>query len=315
MGNINKLFSIILCAYNAEGKLEKALESIFAQENLSEYVKEIILVDNNSKDETGNIMRDFTEKCSIAKYVFEGKQGLSNARLAGINNSSGQWLIFVDDDNVLDNRWISKAKEYLEKNEKVGAFNGAVIPKVDEYLDKNEQMTLEVVLKGLACTHISEDKIDYNSFVHPYGTPFGAGLVILAEPIRELVEKGWVKSEGRKGNILSSGEDNEMCGFVKTKGYDFGFNPNMKIDHLINKSRLDKEYLTRLYLGFGNVNYMEVKDKSIVNRITFIIISALKFIIRTIQQIFIRDYKKNLKYFLTKQCFRGQIKIAIKDLF
>ncbi|SDP06654.1 glycosyltransferase [Clostridium gasigenes] len=253
MGNIK--FSIIMCTYNGGNRISDVVESVINQNGYNEYVKEFLIIDNNSNEETVEIINNNIIRDSRIKSIKELKQGLSYARLKGIENSNSEWIIFIDDDNILEANWIISTNNYIIENHTVGAFNGVVIPSIKEELSQEQKKILKNVLQGLACTDYSINNIRAVQKKHPYRIPFGAGLVIRAEPLKELAEKGWLLSKGRTSDNLTSCEDTEMCLYVKSKGFKFGYNNKMVIYHLIDVKRLDMEYLKRLWIGFADGNY------------------------------------------------------------
>lgn len=93
-----ELVSIIVPVYNVEKYLKECIESIINQSfsNL-----EIILVDDGSTDESGNICDDFLNKDKRIKVFHKTNGGLSDARNYGINNSSGKYITFVDSDDLI----------------------------------------------------------------------------------------------------------------------------------------------------------------------------------------------------------------------
>lgn len=296
MLNISNVFSIIICAYNAENRIESAINSILNQKGYNDLVNKFFLVDNKSTDNTANIMKKYEAQYNNIEYIFEEKQGLSFARLAGVNACNSEWIMFVDDDNILQDNWLIKAYEYIKDTPNVGAFNGAVIPEIKDRLTIKEENVLKNVYPGLACTHLKEKDIDYSQKKHPATIPFGAGLVIRTSPLKKMAVAGWTKSTGRNGEKLSAGEDSEMCLYVQKEGYDFGYNPNMLIKHIISKNRLSYEYATKLYQGFAE--YYIVLNKDNLKTKKFIILTILRYIKAKIGLVIFMKTEKKLKWFL-----------------
>src|SRR3954466_1676472 len=90
--------SAIVCTYNRSGVLKEALARIAAQQ--AEGLRyEVIVVDNNSTDNTRQVIEAFVaaSRCSV-RYVCERQQGVSHARNAGIAASTAPLLAFFDDD-------------------------------------------------------------------------------------------------------------------------------------------------------------------------------------------------------------------------
>lgn len=94
----NDKISIIVPVYNAEKYLEECLDSLV---NQTYYNIEIILVDDGSKDSSGLICDKYSEKYEIVKVFHIENSGVSYARNFGIKKSSGQWITFVDSDDVI----------------------------------------------------------------------------------------------------------------------------------------------------------------------------------------------------------------------
>lgn len=244
-----KIFDLIICCYNSENKIKETLESIIKQDNYHNYINKLICIDNNSSDNTLKLLKEYDSKVSNIQILTETNQGLSFARKRGVEESNSDWIIFIDDDNTLDNKWLENAHNFIVNNEKVGAFNGSVVPKIDSELTEIEKIHLSLSFKALACTHLRSDQINLLDSHHPNGEPFGAGLVIRGDELRKLSENGWLKSTGRLGDMIISGEDGEMIDFIKKK-YDTGYCPEMLIYHIIGKNRLSLEYLEKLYKSF-----------------------------------------------------------------
>ncbi len=113
--------SFIIPAYNAQRSIKDCLDSIYAQVVSSESY-EVLLVDNNSLDQTVAIASSF----SRLKIIKEPKQGRSYARNAGASNAKGKFLAFIDSDVVLEERWL---EEHLHLwREGIGGQQGAIIP-------------------------------------------------------------------------------------------------------------------------------------------------------------------------------------------
>lgn len=103
------LVSIIVPAYNAEKYLKRALESIFLQtyKNI-----EIIVVDDGSADRTGEIARFFAEKG--ARYIRQENKGVAAARNTGIRTANGEYIAFLDADDMYAPEKIAKEVKFLK---------------------------------------------------------------------------------------------------------------------------------------------------------------------------------------------------------
>jgi len=104
------LISVVIPAYNAEQYISRAIESVLKQ---SRGADEIIVVDDGSTDKTGEIVRGYGEK---VKYIRQENAGAGAARNRGIEESSCEWISFLDSDDewLVDN--LKLQIEVLQKN-------------------------------------------------------------------------------------------------------------------------------------------------------------------------------------------------------
>ena len=95
----NELISIIVPVFNLENELPRCLDSILAQsyQNI-----EVVVVDDGSSDNSADVMRQYAEKDSRIKPVFQENGGATSARLHGVREASGQWIGFVDGDDEIE---------------------------------------------------------------------------------------------------------------------------------------------------------------------------------------------------------------------
>ena len=90
--------SVVVPVYNTELFLEECLHSLEKQ-TLTDI--EIILVNDGSTDNSGELLREYAGKDARCVYVEQANQGLSAARNTGIEYASGHYLAFLDSDDWL----------------------------------------------------------------------------------------------------------------------------------------------------------------------------------------------------------------------
>lgn len=108
-----KKISVIVPIYNTEKYLEECLDSIINQsyKNL-----EIILVDDGSKDGSSDICDKYAEKDTRIKVIHKKNEGVAKARNDGISAASGDYLAFVDSDDILNLSMFEKLINNAENN-------------------------------------------------------------------------------------------------------------------------------------------------------------------------------------------------------
>jgi len=113
------LLTIAICTYRRPKTLEKILEALSDQ--ISDNI-EILVVDNDPEQSALPIV----ERKEIVKYAFEANRGVVNARNRAVNESRGQWVAFLDDDELPKSGWAKALLNQIEMN--TDASFGLVIP-------------------------------------------------------------------------------------------------------------------------------------------------------------------------------------------
>lgn len=150
----NPKISVIIPAYNSEKTLEKCLRSVLYQD-YDDY--EVIVVDNNSSDNTKNIIISFGQKDKKIKYVSENQIGRGIARNSGIDNAKGEIILMTDSDCIVPENWIKELiKPIIYEGEE--AVIGFEYDLIKNYWTKNIQLAnkklLERVFDGRYVKHI-----------------------------------------------------------------------------------------------------------------------------------------------------------------
>src|SRR5262249_47968916 len=120
--------TVIVCTYNRCRMLPKALESL-ARSRVGRSVEwEVLVVDNNSRDETSKVVAEFMLRYpGRFRYLFEEHPGKSYALNAGIRDAAGAILAFADDDVVVDEQWLEQLAKPLFEGSWIGS-GGRILP-------------------------------------------------------------------------------------------------------------------------------------------------------------------------------------------
>lgn len=177
----NELISIIIPVYNIENLLSKCINSVITQtySNL-----EIILVDDGSTDNSGNICDFYSKKDNRIKVYHKKNGGLSSARNHGIEHSSGNYLFFLDSDDFIDSNMIEILFEnmiktqsnismgnrinYYDNGKETIRFSGGTNIKIFNKMEALEEMNLYNYFDMSSCGKIFEKKL-FENIVFPEG--------------------------------------------------------------------------------------------------------------------------------------------------
>lgn len=107
-----ELISVIIPAYNEEEKLSRCVDSILNQTYTN---LEIILVDDGSKDKTPIICDEYQAKDERIRVIHQENKGLSDARNAGLEIATGEYIVFIDSDDITLKEMIEKLYHLLKE--------------------------------------------------------------------------------------------------------------------------------------------------------------------------------------------------------
>ena len=121
-------FSIVICTYNNQESLRGTLGSMAALRVPPDVTVELCVVDNNSSDATAKVCAEASGSLPMAmRYFFESAQGLSHARNRGLREGLGEFIIYTDDDVVVEPDWLERyANSFLQLS--ADAVYGRVVP-------------------------------------------------------------------------------------------------------------------------------------------------------------------------------------------
>ena len=112
----------IVCTYNRCQSLARALDSLAASVLPETIEWEVLVVDNNSRDQTQAVVEDFCRRYpGRFRYLFEPQQGKSYALNAGIREARGDILAFIDDDVTVEPMWLQNLLSVLRDSQWAGS--------------------------------------------------------------------------------------------------------------------------------------------------------------------------------------------------
>ncbi|MBD2594103.1 glycosyltransferase family 2 protein [Nostoc spongiaeforme FACHB-130] len=246
-------FTVVIPTYNGATRLPKLLERLQQQQHTENISWEIIVVDNNSTDNTDQVVKNYQTNWQYAyplKYVFEAKQGAAYARKRGVAEASGQLIGFLDDDNYPLSNWVAEAYTFAQKYPKTGAYGSQIHP--DWEVEPSEDFQRRIA-PFLAITERGNIPLLYES--HKKLLPPSAGLVVRRQIWLESVPQKTILTGRIPGNMLTS-EDLEVLCYIQKSGWEIWYNPSMEIYHQIPQSRLKRDYLIPFFRGIGLSRYV-----------------------------------------------------------
>jgi len=229
--------TVVLCTYNRCKILPQALESILGSTLPSSIAWEVLVVDNNSTDQTREVVEEFCRRCpGRLRYAFESQQGLSRARNLGIREARGAITAFMDDDVVVEAGWLQTLTSSLHDGKWAGA-GGSVVPQWTSSPPDWLPLSDRYALAPLA---MFDPKLEAGPLDEP---PFGANMAFRKEMFAKY---GDFRTDlGRCGTSMLSNEDTEFGERLLRAGERLRFEPAAVVRHPVSESRLQTAYFLK----------------------------------------------------------------------
>ena len=245
-------FTVAIPTYNGAERLPLVLDKLRSQIGVEKLSWQVIVVDNNSKDHTRKIVRQYQKNWPQQirlKYCFEAQQGAAFARQKAIKEANSSLIGFLDDDNLPAADWVASAYEFAQKYPKAGAYASQIHGDFAGNLPPN----FERIKPLFAITERGNKPLLYQPAKKLI--PPSAGLVVRRQAWLQSVPEHCVLS-GRVPGSMLTGEDTETIAYIQKAGWEIWYNPAMEVTHKIPKHRLEKDYLIRFFRGIGLSRYV-----------------------------------------------------------
>ncbi len=216
--------SVAVCTYNRADVLPKCLESL-ANQTVDKELFEVLIIDNNSTDGTKEIATDFCKENLNFRYIFEEKQGLSQARNRAIDEAKGKYIAYIDDDAIADKEWIEKIISVIQNNKDIAAFGGKILPWYN--IEKPKWF------KDEFGTHSWGDKhLQLNLQNYPFGLS-GSNMIFNKDV---LIKYGGFSAEyGMVGNKIAFGEESLLFNKMLKNNENVQYSPDLFVYHLVSE--------------------------------------------------------------------------------
>jgi glycosyltransferase involved in cell wall biosynthesis len=244
---VNLDFTVSIPTYNGAKRLPKVLDLLLNQTGVENLNWEIIIIDNNSKDDTNKISeyyQKFSNQNFSVRYFLEKEQGIAFARMRAINEARGEFIAFIDDDNLPKNDWVLQSYLFGKEHPQAGAWSG----QIHGDFEINPPKDFARIQAFLAIREHGSQPYLFDA--DNLRLPPGAALVVRKQAWCESVPEQLV-FKGRLTKLMVGGDDTEALLYLHKKGWQIWYNPAMHIDHQIPHWRLEKDYLLVLARGCG----------------------------------------------------------------
>jgi glycosyltransferase involved in cell wall biosynthesis len=244
--------TLLVCTFNRSHDLCELLESAAVQETGGAFTYEVLVVDNNSTDDTRAVVEPFLSRGDgKVRYLFEGRQGKSYALNTGLTAAQGAAVTITDDDFILPRDWAMKIVTALRNNPDHAFVGGRILPlwqgAVPEWLDR--EMWSPIALVDYGERRLTVDAANSLCLI---GCSFRKA---------DLESVGGYRSDlSVSKNLIGGVEDVEIVQRLVKSGRRGLYLPEIACQHKVQAHRMTKAYYRRWHSGHGRF-YALLRDE------------------------------------------------------
>jgi glycosyltransferase involved in cell wall biosynthesis len=245
--------TVILCTHNRCRSLAKALDSVAASQLSASTDWEVLVVDNNSSDQTREVVETHCRRYpGRFRYVFEPQPGKSYALNSGIREALGEILAFMDDDVTVEPTWLQNLTANLDDSDWAGA-GGRILPERSFSPPRWLALQGQFSMGGVLALFDRGDKpgeIDWA----PYGTNMAFRRAMFDKYGAFRTDLGPIP-----GSQIRN-EDTEFGRRLMKAGERLRWEPSAVVYHEVVEHRLRKKYFLQWWFDYGRAE-IRVKKK------------------------------------------------------
>ena len=236
------LVTVAICTRNRAASLARTLSSIEQSRRVA-CDWELLIVDNGSTDDTAAVVAAFEGRLPIRMQA-ESRPGASNARNAAASNAAGQYMVWTDDDVVVDPGWLVAYLESFREWPSDDLFAGRILPVL-------EPPVTDWFEKAASCIHFVLAIRDMGEVAIPLSTaiehvPYTANCAV-----RTDVQRLFPFDPRRGPGTKYFGDETTAFKAMMTAGHSGRWVPQSNVQHMISSNRQTVEYVTWWYETLG----------------------------------------------------------------
>jgi glycosyltransferase involved in cell wall biosynthesis len=239
------LITVAICTWNRSSLLREALGSLARSQLPADLAWEVLVVDNGSSDDTKGVVAELRDALPI-RCVLEPAPGLSHARNRCVDEANGSYILWTDDDVIVDRGWLREYARAFRELPNAAVFGGPVRARFEGSLPAwlaaawpQVESAYGIRDLGSVVKRLTSDQL-----------PFGSNYAVRRSEQRR---HRYDPRLGRNRHALLGGEETAVLSAIVRDGVEAWWLPQASVDHWIPRDRQTVGYLERYYRGQGQV--------------------------------------------------------------
>ena len=237
-----------ICTWNRAALLREALGSMTQLAIPSGVEWEVLVINNNSTDHTDSVVQEFQGRLPI-RCMFEPNAGLSNARNRCVDEAGGEYVLWTDDDVIVDPAWLQEYVRAFRDMPQAAFFGGPIRPRFEGNPPRWLMAGWAQVDDAYAIRDLGNTAMRLSRDL-PYGANYAVRLA-------EQRTHRYNPRLGRRAGELIGGEELAVMAAILREGGEGWWLPSACVRHWIPVERQTTTYLKRYYRHQGRASTLQ----------------------------------------------------------
>jgi glycosyltransferase involved in cell wall biosynthesis len=237
--------TIGICTWNRCSLLSQTLEQLTNLVIPDGIEWEVLVVDNNSTDSTKEVTESFAANLPL-RYIFEPNPGKSHALNTASKIAAGEYILWTDDDALVDPGWMTSYCEAFQRHPGAGFFGGPVEPWFEGSPPLWVKRCLSQIGPIYAIRDFGEQPFLFSEEIKPYGVNW-------AVERKKQLRYPYDPSLGRQPGRFIGGEETAIMDAMLGAGIEGWWVPGARVRHYAPRVRQSTNYIRKFYFGEGEL--------------------------------------------------------------
>jgi glycosyltransferase involved in cell wall biosynthesis len=244
--------SVIICTCDRATSLDRVLASA-AEMNVPDVEWELLVVHTGNSNDVEKILESYQGRLPL-RLEREPQRGLSRARNLGVKKARGNYIVWTDDDVIVDKNWLLAYAHAIRRRPDAVLFGGKIVPVLEPPRATWFEQNMELLPELLAVR-------DFGSIELPlsvHGLPYGANYAV-----RAVEQRAFLYDINLGAGSGTAGEETRVIQSLLESGFKGYWLPDAIVYHLIPSERQTTKYVLERYKAQGATTvYLSREDQN-----------------------------------------------------
>jgi glucosyl-dolichyl phosphate glucuronosyltransferase len=238
--------SVVVCTWNRASLLRQALEGMTRLAAPADAEWKLLVVNNRSTDDTDEVIASFAGRLPIRR-LWEERPGLSNARNRALAEATGDYVVWTDDDVLVDGDWLAAYCRAFRRWPEADLFGGPIEPLFEGGAPAWIERVLDRIGPVFGRQTLGKEPVRLTPDVLP-GGPYGGNMAMRRAA---LLRFPFDPALGVRHGAYGIGEETQVMTRMLEAGLEGWWTPEPRVRHWIPRASQTPGYVRRWYVGCG----------------------------------------------------------------